>query len=33
MLRDKVSAAKLTKNILGQQDNPDLFKETPGQMV
>ncbi len=31
MLRDQISATKLTKNILGQ--NPELFKETPGQMV
>ena len=33
MLKDNIDAAKLTKNILGQSRNPDLFKETPGQMV
>ena len=33
MLRDNIDAAKLTKSILGQSHNPDLFKETPGQMV
>jgi type III restriction enzyme len=33
MLRDNIDAAKLTKSILGQSNNPDLFKETPGQMV
>jgi len=33
MLRDNIDAAKLTKNILGQASYPDLFKESPGQMV
>ncbi|MEN8217272.1 MAG: hypothetical protein ABFS56_13070 [Pseudomonadota bacterium] len=30
---NNIDAAKLTKNILGQASYPDLFKESPGQMV